>query len=315
MASGRKKSRLVRWPPLQFFVYGLVRSVAMIVVMFPYSSAPVLGRYIGWLVRWIDAKHRSLAAKNLERTRFTNDIPGMILRIYENIGRGIVEMLMLPRIVRNQKWKEHIQFHGLEILGQIQAQGRGVIVVIGHLGNWELAGLAINAMGYRLHSLARPIDNPYINRWILQGRTSTGNVIIPQVGALPEMIRVLKNRGILVIQVDQHAGGSGILVDFFGRPASTVRSPALLSLKYGSPIVPVEIYREEGMNFGRCSSPIYPGTFRDVSDPVRAITQEFTTRLEGFVRQHPEQWLWLHRRWKSADREWDKKILLDAPVL
>jgi Kdo2-lipid IVA lauroyltransferase/acyltransferase len=294
--------KFLRWKPVQFATYLVVRFLAMVVNMFPLSHASRVGRVVGQLLHALDLKHRKIAAKNLERAGHRGSIPRMIRRVYREIGLGAVEMLMLPRMLQYQRFSRFVTLRNFDVFDRELARGKGVIVVIAHQGNWEIGGLATCLAGYPLHSLARPIENPYLDRWVLQSRTSTGQRIIPKYNALQAMIRVLKSNGMLVIQADQDAKQMGVLANFFGRPASTIRSPALLSLKYDAPIVPVEIYRENGHHYAVTSEPLYPADFRALPDPVRAITQAFTTRLEEFVRRHPEQWNWLHRRWKSYDR-------------
>src|SRR6185436_15450400 len=143
---------------------------------------------------------------------------------------------------------------------------------------------------------------PWIEEYLKKVRTLTGQKIIPRDRALGEMIRVLQRGGMLVVQIDQDARQSGVYVNFFGRPASTHRAPATLSLKYNVPIVMVNTYREEQMNYAVCSDPIHPDAFRGAPDPVKALTQAYSARLEEFIRQHPEQWLWTHDRWKTAER-------------
>jgi len=189
-----------------------------------------------------------------------------------------------------------------DVFDRCAAEGRGVIVVIAHLGNWEIGGVATTLAGYPIQSLAKPIANPWIEEYLKKVRTLTGQKIIPRDRALGEMIRVLQRGGMLVVQIDQDARQSGVYVNFFGRPASTHRAPATLSLKYNVPIVMVNTYREEQMNYAVCSDPIHPDAFRGAPDPVKALTQAYSARLEEFIRQHPEQWLWTHDRWKTAER-------------
>lgn len=282
---------------LHYLLYLVIRSIAMVGNMFPIAYAPRIGRVIGEFLHAVDRKHRRIATKNLERAGHPGSIPRMIRRVYRNVGLGVIEWLMIPRMLQYHRFSKYVVLKNFDVFDRELARGKGAIAVIAHQGNWELGGLAVCLAGYPLHSLARPIDNPYIDRWVTKFRTSTGQRIIPKWNALQTMIRVLKGNEILVIQADQDAKKMGVLANFFGRPASTIRSPALLSLKYGSPIVPVEIYRENGMNFAVVSEPIYPAGM-----DVKSLTQAFTTRLEEFVRRHPEQWNWLHRRWKSYDR-------------
>lgn len=300
----RREFKLRRFWPVQLVLYAVLRAVLMIVGMFPYSMAPQVGRWLGRIVQFIDRKHRRILVKNLERSRGVcppDAIPEFADRVYGHIGLGLIEMMMIPKLVdRLSEVVRHERFH---VADEVMREGRGMIVVIGHLGNWELIGLSVCAAGYPLHSLARPIENPWVDRYLLRFRTQTGQQIISKYRALGEMIRVLQKKEILIIQVDQDARDHGVYVDFFGRPASTHRSPALLSLKYGTPIVVANIYRENGVHHCVLSDPLRPEAFKNEADPVRALTQAYTAKFEECVRAHPEQWFWVHDRWKTAERK------------
>ncbi len=297
--------RLRRVVPVQILLYVLLRSVIMVVGMFPFSMAPILARVLGGLFRLADRKHAGIAAKNLQLSPGVcppDRIPEFVDRVYRNLGLGFVEMLMLPRLLGLHGLSKLVRLERFDILERLLREGRGVIAVIGHQGNWELIGLGVTLAGYPLHSLARPVENPWIEGYLGRFRTQTGQRIISKYHALGQMVRVLQRNEVLVVQVDQDARHFGIFVDFFGRPASTHRSPAVLSLKYGTPILPVNIYREGGLHYCVIEEPFRPEEFRDLPDPARALTQAYTTRLEEYIRRHPDQWFWVHDRWKSAER-------------
>lgn len=277
----------------------------MVVGMFPYSRAHLVGRWLGRIVKVFDRKHRRVALKNVERSRVVSPpdtLSGFIDRVYDHIGLGSVEMMMIPKLIEHVQ--DHVRLERFHVVSEVLAQGRGMIVVIGHLGNWELIGLAVCHAGYPLHSLARPIENPWVDRYLNRFRTQTGQSIIPKYHALGEMVRVLQRNEILIIQVDQDARSHGVYVDFFGRPASTHRSPALLALKYRTPIVVANIYRDQGIHHCVLSDPILPDSFRNYADPVVALTQTYTEKFEECVRAHPDQWFWVHDRWKTAERKY-----------
>jgi len=297
--------RLRRVLPVQLFFYLLLRVVVMVVGMFPFSMAPAMARVLGRLFRLVDLKHARIAAKNLGLSPGVcppERIPAFVDRVYEHLGLGFVEMLMIPRLMGLHGLSRLVRLERFDIVEQLLREGRGMIAVIAHQGNWELIGLGVTLAGYPLSSLARPIENVWIERYLERFRTQTGQRIIPKYHALGEMIRVLQRNEILVVQVDQDARHFGIFVDFFGRPASTHRSPALLSLKYGVPIIPVNIYREGGVHHCVVNEPLRPEEFRGRPDPAKALTQAYTARMEGYIRQHPDQWFWVHDRWKSAER-------------
>jgi len=317
MSRRRKNFRLRRFPPVQFFLYLLVRIVLMVVGMFPWSMAPEVGRWLGRILRVLDRRHVRVAAKNLEKSRGVcppDAIPGFIDRIYGHIGLSFVEMLMLPRLMDRGQIEHFTRFEGFEVVDEVRRRGRGLIVVIGHLGNWEVIGLAICKAGYRLNSLARPIENPWLDRYLTRFRTQTGQKLIPKHHALGEMVRVLQRNEILIVQVDQNARSAGVMTEFFGRPASTHRSPAILSLKYGTPIVVATIYREGGLHRCALGTPLLPENYRSAADPVLALTQAYTAQFEAGVRAHPEQWFWVHDRWKAAEKAAEATVFIGAPT-
>lgn len=305
MSQSDRDFRWRRTVPFQLFYYALVRFLIMVINMFPYRLAPALGRTLGRVLRFVDRKHSRIAAKNLEKSRGIcppDEIPGFIDRIYHHIGLMFVESLMIPRLMERQEISRYVKLSRFDVFDRLLKEGKGVICVIGHLGNWELIGLAVCQAGYPLRSLARPVENPWLDRYVNRFRTQTGQRIIPKYHALGEMIRVLQRNEILVVQVDQDARHSGVYVEFFGRPASTHRSPAVLSLKYDVPIVLANIYRTGGFHRVELSDPIRPDPYRSHADPVKALTQAVTREVEAAVRAHPDQWFWVHDRWKTAER-------------
>lgn len=293
-----------RFRLVQLLSYALLRWIALGVGMIPYAAAGWVGRVIAIPFRWFDRRGCRWALRNLKRMGLPDArVPSFIRRVYEHFSRSMVETLIFLRLCRNRDTRPYARFESMEILDRELAKGKGVIVTIGHLGNWELAGLASCLAGYKLHSLAQPVKNPYIDRWIRDIRTTTGQRILPKSNVLPAMAKVLKAGGILVIQVDLDDHAFGVLVDFLGHPAATVTSPAMLSLRYEAPIVPGDIYRDaKGIHHFRLTAPVQPEDYRGRADAITAVTQAFTSRFEEFVRRHPEQWLWIRPRWESRGR-------------
>jgi Kdo2-lipid IVA lauroyltransferase/acyltransferase len=305
MSDGKREFRLMRWRPLQFLLYLVLRWVVMVVSMFPFEKGPEIARFLAWIIRTIDRKHVRIALKNIKASQahvVTGDPDRFVRRVYRHLALGFVEMLMIPRIVQQNALERLVRMQGFETVNGLLAEGKGLIVAVGHLGSWEFIALAGPRAGYKLNSVARPIENPWVNTYLNRFRTSTGQELISKYDAVGSMIRALKRKEILVVQIDQDARRSGVYVKFFGRPASTHRSPAVLALKYGSPILPLNIYREGGLHHAVVGSVIRPEDYRDRPDPVKAIVQAYTEQFEGFVRAHPDQWFWLHDRWKTAER-------------
>jgi KDO2-lipid IV(A) lauroyltransferase len=304
MALRRPTFRLRRFPPAQFVMYLLLRYIIAALDTFSYAFARRVGKLIGRIMYVLDAKHRRIAVKNIERAegmpKKSREIHRLVRRVYEHFAVGAIETLLIPRIMSRGDLERLVKFENFHLLDEALAKGRGAIVVLAHMGNWELSGLAVSRRGYDLSSIARPIENPFLDAYVNRLRRSTGQEIIPKHRAVRSMAESLKSNKILAILADQNARKNGTFVPFFGRPASTVRSPALMALKYGAPILAVKTFRA-GRNEHRVvmtpEIPVPRGGDRDTV--VEKVTADVTARLEGFIREHPEQWMWLHARWKT----------------
>jgi KDO2-lipid IV(A) lauroyltransferase len=173
-----------------------------------------------------------------------------------------------------------------------------------------MAGYLFGVFGFPPNSVARALDNPYLDRFLRSFRERTGQKLIPKTGGFDQMEEVLKSGGVLSFLADQDAGQRGLYVDFFGRPASTHKAIALLALEYEAPVV-VGYARRIGPGFRYevgCTELIEPDVWTGTADDVRLLTQRFTTALEQVIRRNPEQYLWLHRRWKHQPKA--KKVLV-----
>lgn len=304
MALRRPTFRLRRFPPAQALAYLFLRYIIAALDIFTYDFARRVGKLIGRIMYVLDAKHRRIAVKNIQRAegmpRSDRDVHRLVRRVYEHFAVGAIETLLIPRMVSRGDLDRFVKLENFHLLDEALAKGRGAIVVLAHMGNWEVSGLAVSLKGYDLSSIARPIENPFLDAYVNRLRRSTGQVIIPKHRAVRSMAESLKSNKILAILADQNARKNGVFVPFFGRPASTVRSPALMALKYGAPILAVNLFRS-GRNEYRCvmtpEIPIPKAGERE--KVIEKITADVTARLEGFIRAHPEQWMWLHARWKT----------------
>jgi KDO2-lipid IV(A) lauroyltransferase len=304
MARHEKTFKLRRWAPLQMVLYGALRGILILVSLLGYRRALAVGRLLGALLHAVDFKHRTIALKNVVRSDLQiADPERFVRRVYDHLGTSLAELLFLiPRLGREQG--RHVVSDAPERIRTILRRGKGGIFVIAHLGNWELVGIALMQKDLPLSAVARPIENPWIDRYVNRRRSSTGVRIISKYGALRNVGESLRSGGAVVLLADQNARKSGTFVPFLGREASTVKSPALMALKYDAPVYPVNVYRD-GDGRHRCilGDPILPADHRNAVDPVRSLSAAVTRQLEGFIRQHPEQWMWLHARWKTRPED------------
>ena len=188
-----------------------------------------------------------------------------------------------------------IEVKHIEVLHRLLRKGHGLITISGHLGNWELQGAAAAAIIKSTFTVAATKQsNPYIDRFITQRRNNLGMQVAGSKGARKLLLRALKNHEAIGLVADQNAGRDAVFVDFFGKLAATQPGPAQLALKYKAPIIVGAAIRTG------------PGKFRMLhqeveildDDTVESLTQRHVKILEGFIRQYPEQYFWMHRRWK-----------------
>ena len=231
------------------------------------------------------------------------EIEELLEEVYGNLFRTAAEILYLRRIIGPETWRNFVEIEGVESAIDVVLEGRGGILVTGHLGNWELLGHVMPYLGLESQALARSLDNPLLDRYLLGVRESGQQRIILKRGSGALVEKRVAEGGFVSILVDQDAGRKGAFVPFFGRLASTWRTPALLSMKTGAPILPgccVRLGRKPRYRIivGR---PVYPDMdVGDVTAETLRITSDFTSQIEAWVREYPEQYLWLHRRWKSV---------------
>ena len=188
------------------------------------------------------------------------------------------------------------------------AQGKGVLILTGHLGNWELA--AVGGIGnfsqYRgqFHIVRRPLNPPALDRQATRRFRRAGLGVLPKKGALDRLLDRLAAGDAVVVILDQYAGGrDGVVVDFFGHPTGTFRSLAILALATGAPVVPLATWREpDGHHILRFEEALPPIECEDANEAIRANTRAYNATPERLILRHPEQWFWVHRRWKSSDQ-------------
>jgi KDO2-lipid IV(A) lauroyltransferase len=212
--------------------------------------------------------------------------------------------MAMPRRISPTSWPRYLRVGRLELAMNRLVRDEPTIFVTGHCGNWELLGYSLAVLGYPLYALARPLDNPLINDWVLGVREARGMRILTKWGATPILQELLRTNGRVAFIADQNAGDQGMFVPFFGRLASSYKSIGLLAMRYKTPII-AGMARRIGRRFEYELSSfdaIYPEDWMAQPDPLFYITARFNRAIELMIRTAPDQYLWVHRRWKSRPR-------------
>jgi KDO2-lipid IV(A) lauroyltransferase len=283
--------------------YAALRAVMELAGPLPPRLAAAVGVLAGEIAYRLVRVRRRVVEENLALTLgLTLDPAGQarIARgVYHHLGRTLFEYGRFRHLdrARLDAW---VEVQGFERVEAAYSLGRGVILVSGHFGNWELLGAAVSLRGYPMHFVAREQRNPYVDRFMNESRGHLG-VGLAHIG--PEIRRVyrrLKAGEILGMLMDQDAGPSGEFVDVLGRVASVQTGPAVLALRTGAPILPGAIVRlPNGRHRVVFEEPIWPDHGALAAAEVRRLVTAYSASLERFILRYPEQYYWVHRRWRT----------------
>lgn len=292
-----------------YLVYVVVRFLVCVLQGISYDAARAWAAGLAWLAFRIDRRHRDVARDNLRHAfpggYSDEQLTAMVRRVYLHFCILLVELVHLRRRLHPNNWRRHLDLSQARPMVDWLLSGRPLLLVTGHFGNWEMGGYALGLLGFRTCAVARPLDNPFLDDFLRRFRESTGQRLLAKHGDFEQMQALLERGGILATLGDQDAGQRGLFVDFFGRPASTHKAMALLCLEHHVPILVIGTPRIAEPFYYRVEleDVILPEDYAQRGDAVRAITQRLTTALEHIVRRYPEQYFWLHNRWKHQPKE------------
>ncbi|HOW69861.1 MAG TPA: lysophospholipid acyltransferase family protein [Phycisphaerae bacterium] len=305
-------------PAIDWIVYVAVRCASTMFQVFPIDLNLRTARFLGRIWYHIMPRHRERAREHLRLaygdTLTDHQVNDYALRSMQQITMMVVELMFTPRLVNEWTWPRYIRLKGIEQALDVLVTRRGAILVTGHYGSWELVGFMLATLGFPLTAVMRPLDNPYLNDYLMTARARRGLRLLYKKGATQNAADILVSGGVLGFIADQNAGRKGLFVDFFGVKASTYKSIALLAMEHNVPIV-VGCARRVSDRFRyevECTRVIRPQEWTGRDDPLLWITQQYSWAIEQFVRQAPEQYLWMHRRWKSRPKDEDAAAELPA---
>lgn len=231
--------------------------------------------------------------------RAPEEVRRIAIASYAHLGRTSVETALLPRYEPDRIIDLFENVDGWSIVEERLARGRGLILVSGHLGNWELGGAYLAARGLPMEVVARHMANPLFDRYLTRTRERMGMAVVHDEAAVRRVPRALRSEHAVAFLVDQGVLGlASTWVPFFGRLAKTPRGPAVFALRLGTPIVFGVALRQPSGRFRLTFEPVDVTSTGDLDTDVERIVASYTAVLEEWVRRAPEQYFWHHRRWK-----------------
>ena len=289
-------------------IYLLLRLFGFFINLLPEGFALWIGRQLGNLMYGLDVKHRKIAIQNLHlafgQEKSEEEMRSIARKNFQNLGMMAIEFFQIPKMDM-ETYQRKVEVEGLDKALKVLEQNRGALLLLGHFGNWELMVPMSRIIQKPILAIAKPIKrNPWLERWIMQSRERIGLEIIPPVNATQKVVQGLSENKIVAILFDQRGKRSkGIWADFFGRKVPTTPGLAVMALRSGAPVLPVFMIRM-GLQKHRLiiRDPLELIHTDDFRQDVEANTQLFNRVLESIIRQYPDQWLWIHRRWERKKR-------------
>jgi KDO2-lipid IV(A) lauroyltransferase len=291
---------------LDFIASLVVRGLNLIFNLIPIGVGLWCGRAAGRIIFFLNRKRRLIAYANLKAALAKEKTPAqlkaILKRVYMNIAQTFVEVLNLTKVSRRYV-DAYVKVINMDRMRNAAQSGRGVILLTAHFGNWELSSLVGAIVGFPMIVLAREQKMKRLNELLNRLRESKGCKVVRKGISVKFVFRALRNREIVGILADQDAGKRGVFVDFFGRPTSTAPGAFEFAKRTGAILLPNFIVRLKGP-----SHHLFLEDYIDVSSgDVKAAIQSYMSLVESYVRRYPDQWLWLHKRWKSTPL---KKVLV-----
>jgi KDO2-lipid IV(A) lauroyltransferase len=285
-------------------VYIVLRLVLCTVQALPLDLCARAARWLSWFAVDVLRMRHQLVEENL-----THAFPHLSAaeryqierRMWDHLFLMVAEVVHAPRKIHDTNWRDHIVIDNKREIVRHLLSDRPTVFVSGHYGNFELSSFVLGLLGFPGHSIARPLDNRYLDRAVNQFRGMYGQHILPKEGAALPVDAVLQSGGTLALLADQHAGPKGLWLDFFGRPASTHKAIGLFSLGSDAPLIMSYVRRlDKPLRHVVAGYAVAdPRSGRPEVANVRALTEWYTHRLEEIVRADPTQYWWLHRRWRE----------------
>lgn len=284
--------------------YALLRPLILLIDLLSPRAAERLAIVLADIYFSGAARRRGIACDNVRRSGIAKDeveVRSIAKRSFRHFACLVIDSLKSDKVLTPETWQDHIELDvDHETMELIKKPGKGVILISGHLGNWEIAAQVISYIK-PVVGITRKMNNPYTDKLMKKRKPRNNFTLTPKHDAdMGRLLTTLKDGHVLALLVDQYARAGGMMVDFFGIPASTHKSHAMLHLITKIPICFGYCVKTGSMQFKfKALAPMVAERTGNRNEDVKAILEKLTTDLENAIREYPEQYLWAHRRWRE----------------
>ena len=289
----------------RYVLYYLARCLAFLVYIMPLSAAMALADAIGLLAFLTARKYAGITLENLRsvfgREKTEKEIQAIARRVFKNIAKNAVELVRFPKISESNI-DDIITMEGSEILDREFSKGKGIIIITAHIGNWEMMAITLRIKNYPGVAVGKRIYFHKYDEYLNSLRRHHDVHIVYRDESPRKILKILKSNRIVGIVADQDVDSvEGVFVNFMGRRAYTPSGPAVLAKVTGAPLVPVVVIRDGRKHRLIVSEPIELADTGNKEADVVTNTQRWSDVLEAYIRKYPDQWVWMHRRWKTKE--------------
>ncbi len=295
-----KIPKRVRWT----LESALLQFLIAVLQVLPISSCARFCRFLAWLLNDVVKFRRKVIFENIQAV-YPQLTETQVKTMSENMWYHLLmmgcEIAHAPRKIHDSNWRKYVYIRDKVLMTNYLIDYRPLIAVSGHFGNFEMAGYVTGLLGMPSYTIARKLDNDYLNDFVNRFREWNGQFLFPKDGSAPMVQKVLKAGAILTLLGDQHAGTKGCWIDFLGRPASCHKAVALFTLNGKAPMmVSYCKHTEKPMHFEiGCPGVADPLAMPEELNDVKALTQWYNDQLAKVIQDAPDQFWWVHRRWKD----------------
>lgn len=280
----------------------LYDAVSVLMSFLPLPAALAVGRGLGWFYGNIVRYHRPQALEALARAfpeRSDAERRGILAKMYASLGMNVAELLRMAR-TKDEYFDKNVEWSDASIVRDALKKGKGLLVLSAHTGNWDILCTTFPRLGTATTIITKEIKNKGVSDYWMGLRAKYGLKFVPKKNSYRLCLSALKKNEVIGFILDQNMiDTEGIFVDFLGKAACTSPGLAYMSAQSGAPVVPVFAERlQDGRHRMNILPPIDPPPNRE-PETIREYTQRYTRVIEDFVREHPEQWIWIHRRWRT----------------